>query len=65
MPAYSPDLNPNEYLNGDLKSRLRNSHPAKNEDELQKTVRSHVRMLQENPERGRRYFHHPKIGYAA
>lgn len=65
LPAYSPDLNPDEYLNGDLKSRLRNSTPARNEKELLSTVRSHMRILQKNPDRVRRYFNHPKIQYAA
>lgn len=65
LPAYSPDLNPDEYLNGDLKSSLRTAAPARNEKDLLKTVRSHMRRLQDNPSRVRRYFHHPKIRYAA
>ena len=65
LPAYSPDLNPDEYLNGDLKARMRNAKPARNEAELLSTVRSHMKILQENPERVMRYFHHPKIQYAA
>ena len=33
LPAYSPDLNPDEYLNGDLKNSIRNAKPARNEAE--------------------------------
>jgi hypothetical protein len=47
LSACSPDLNPDEYLNGYLKS-LRSARPARNEAELRKTVRSHMRVLQED-----------------
>jgi len=65
LPAYSPDLNPDEYLNGDLKNALRASKPANNEQELMSTIRGHMRFLQKNPEHVCRYFHHDKIRYAA
>ncbi len=65
LPAYSPDLNPDEYLNGDLKSQIRNTTPARNQSEMVKIVRGHMKMLQANPERVQRYFHHSAIRYAA
>lgn len=33
LPAYSPELNPDENLNGDLKSALRHSSPARSQQE--------------------------------
>jgi hypothetical protein len=32
---------------------------------LAKAARSHLRMLQHRPARVRRFFHHPRISYAA
>ncbi|WP_262947649.1 IS630 family transposase, partial [Xenorhabdus indica] len=46
LPPYSPELNPDEYLNGDLKSALRHSSPARNQQELEKKTKSHLRKLQ-------------------
>ena len=34
LPSYSPELNPDEYLNGDLKKRIRSGVPARSEKEL-------------------------------
>ena len=34
LPAYSPELNPDEYLNCDLKSGIKKSSPSRNEAEL-------------------------------
>lgn len=65
LPSYSPDLNPDEYLNCDLKSGIKKSAPARNEGELKGKVLAHMRMLQKKPERVRKYFRHPSIQYAA
>ncbi len=34
LPAYSPEVNPDEYLNGDLKQRIRSGIPAKTVNDL-------------------------------
>ena len=65
LPSYSPELNPDEYLNCDLKGGVHSSTPAKSADELKKKAISHLRMLQKRPQRVRNYFKHPKILYAA
>lgn len=65
LPSYSPELNPDEYLNCDLKSGLRASSPARSEDELKKKILGHLRMLQRKPQRVAKYFEHPAIRYAA
>jgi len=39
--------------------------PARNQDELERGVRSVMRRLQLHPERIRSYFRHPRIAYAA
>jgi transposase len=65
LPAYSPDLNPDEYLNADLKAGIRSAAPARSKSDLKGTVFGHMRMLQRKPERIVKYFGHPSISYAA
>lgn len=65
LPAYAPELNPDEYLNGDLKHQVRSGPSVKSRDALEGRVRSVMRRLQSKPERIRSYFRHPKIAYAA
>ena len=65
LPAYSPELNPDEYLNCDLKAQVHGGKPAKNRDELETRVRGAMMKLQNRPERVKSYFKHSKIQYAA
>jgi transposase len=64
LPAYSPERNPDEYLNCDLKAGVHSQSPARNTNELKKKVRSHMMKLQKLPGRVMKYFKHPKIAYA-
>ena len=41
LPAYSPELNPDEYLNCDLKAGVHSGKPARNREQLKKKVRTH------------------------
>ena len=65
LPAYSPELNPDEYLNCDLKAGVHSRPPARTNKDLKDKVVSHMRMLQKKPNRVQSYFRHPKINYAA
>lgn len=65
LPAYSPELNPDEYLNCDLKAGVHSRPPARDVEQLKGKVRSHMSKLQKTPARVRKYFKHPKIAYAA
>lgn len=65
LPAYSPELNPDEYLNCDLKAGVHGKAPARNRQQLKAKVLSHMRMLQKKPVRVMSYFQHQKIHYAA
>ena len=65
LPSYSPELNPDEYLNCDLKCGVHSGKPARSKDQLKSKVISHMRMLQKKPARVAKYFHHEKIQYAA
>lgn len=65
LPPYAPELNPDEYLNGDLKLAVAARVPARTKPELTQAARSHFRLLQCRPARVRRFFQHPRITYAA
>ena len=65
LPSYSPELNPDEYLNCDLKAGVHGGKPARTRKALKSKVLSHMRMLQKKPGRVKKYFMHPCIQYAA
>jgi diphthamide synthase subunit DPH2 len=65
IPSYSPELNPDEYLNCDLKQGMSAIKAPKNVQTLEKNVQNHMDMLQDNPERVKKYFKHESIKYAA
>lgn len=65
LPSYSPELNPDEYLNCDLKAGVHSTAPARDRAGLKRKIISHMRKLQKLPCRVQSYFKHPKIAYAA
>lgn len=65
LPSYSPERNPDEYLNCDLKQGISQRIAPKTNQELKKNVKSHMKILQNNPERVKKYFQHQSIKYAA
>ena len=65
LPSYSPELNPDELLNCDLKAGVHSKPPARKNTDLKRKIVSHMRRLQKTPERVQKYFEHDKIKYAA
>ena len=65
LPSYSPELNPDEYLNCDLKQGVHSGIPARTKKQLTQKAIAHLRKLQKLPGRVKKYFKHPKIAYAA
>jgi len=64
LPSYSPELNPDEYFNGDLKGEINRRPPARSQSEIvAKTIESAGTILQDR-KRVSGYFRHPKIAYA-
>lgn len=64
LPAYSPELNPNEYFNQDLKTNIVGKARPKNKQELRKTVQTFSFRKKGNPETVKKYFHAPPVKYA-
>ena len=65
LPAYSPDLNPDEYLNNDFKRNVNAKHIPINKKELTKNTEDFMNMLSQDSGRVANYFKHEKIAYAA
>jgi len=65
LPGYSPELNPDEYLNNDVKSNAVGRQRPHNAVELIANVRGYLRSTQRQPKKVRRYFHHSDVRYAA
>jgi transposase len=65
LPPYSPDLNPDEGVNADLKQAVPRKAPARSKPQLKRAAISHMRSLARRPQRIRSIFHHPQFRYAA
>jgi transposase len=65
LPSYSPELNPDECLNADLKEGVTKRTPARSKAHLKHAAISHLRKLQKSPARVRKYFEHKPVRYAA
>lgn len=64
LPSYSPDLNPDEYLNNDLKNGVSRRSDNRQKGRLAQSALSQMRSIQKQPERVRRYFKAKPIRYA-
>lgn len=64
LPSYSPQLNPVEYLNGDVKQAVHSKAPIRSYQQLRQRVLCHLHKLQNLPARVKSYFQHPEIAYA-
>lgn len=65
LPAYSPEMNPDEYLNNSLKGRVHSGDRAQNAEQLESKARAHMRNLQNKPTKVKRFFEHRCVSYAA
>lgn len=65
LPGYSPELNPDEMLNQDVKSNAVGRRRPHTQAELVRHVRGHLRSRQRQPQRVRQYFQEPHVRYAA
>lgn len=65
LPSYSPELNPDEYLNCDLKAKISTDKPTRKKGDMKVKLHKHMRSIQSQPDRVKSYFRHDKISYAA
>ena len=65
LPSYSPELNPEERLNADLKQAMGKRVPVRTKAKLRDAANEHMAMLEKSPERVMSYFQDPRGKYAA
>lgn len=65
LPPYSPELNPDEYLNREFKTRLRSSDRAQSKSALLEKANAFMEFLKETPQRVMAYFKHSAVRYAS
>jgi transposase len=65
LPPYSPETNPDEILNRDLKTELRTRPAAKDSEALKTMARTFIEKLIGMPERVVRYFRIQSVAYAS
>lgn len=65
LPSYSPELNPEERLNADLKQALYTKVPVRTKAKLKAATAEYMQTLAESPERVKSYFQDPRVKYAS
>jgi transposase len=65
LPGYSPDLNPDEFLNQDVKSNALGRQRPATRSEMIDGVRAYLRSTQHQPAIVQSYFHAESVRYAA
>jgi transposase len=65
LPPYSPELNPDEGVNADLKQAVPRKPPVRSKQQLKRAAISHMRSLSKRPKRIRPIFQHQQFRYAA
>lgn len=65
LPKYSPDLNPDEYLNNDVKSNAVGRRRARSKEEMKAHISSYLRSTQKQPRIIKNFFQAKSVRYAA
>ena len=65
LPSYSPELNPDERLNADLKQAIGSKVPVRTKAKLHAAANEHMQSIATNRDRVRAYFQDPIVRYAA
>lgn len=64
LPPYSPEHNPDEYVNQDIKQQLKKKPAPTSQERLQNDLSSYMKSLQRKPKKVKRFFNHEKVQYA-
>ncbi len=65
LPGYSPELNPDDGIKGDLKQAVTGKESARSKAQLKRAAIGHMRKLSRLPNRVRSFFGHRTFRYAA
>lgn len=64
LPTFSPQLNPDEYFNQDLKTNGIGKHRPRNKQELKVLAEAFANRKKRNPQKVKAYFQHKSVAYA-
>jgi len=65
LPPYSPELNPDEYLNQDIKTNIIGKQRSINKEQMQGRVVDFLKKRKNNKMQVQKYFHGKHVKYAA
>lgn len=65
LPAYSPELNPDELVNQDVKTNAVGKHRTLNVDQMENHVENYLMKRKTDPNQVKKYFHGKHVKYAA
>jgi transposase len=65
LPAYAPEYNPDEYLNGNLKQEIGRRPHSRTNKQLESMTRGIMKKMQLNKSLVSSFFKHKKVAYAA
>jgi transposase len=65
LPGYSPELNPDELLNQDVKANALGRQRPRDQAEMTREVRCYLRSTQRQPDIVKNYFQEQHVAYAA
>lgn len=64
LPASSPELNPDELVNADLKLGIGRREPALDKVEQECQMREHMEANRNSPDKMKKLFNKPSVNYA-
>jgi len=64
LPPYSPEFNPDEYLNQDYKKDANKNNILKNQKELKENTQKYMENLTQDSTKISNFFNHPIVIYA-
>jgi transposase len=65
LPPYSPEFNPDEYLNQDYKRNANKDNLPMTQVQLRNNTKNYMESLQKNPKKISSFFQHPSVKYAS
>lgn len=65
LPSYSPESDPEERPDADLKHAIGSKVQARTKAKLKAATTEHMQALEKSPERVKKYFQDPRVKYAA
>jgi len=65
LPSYSPELNPDERRNGNLKQAIETKVPCRTKDKLRQAATEHMTALEKDSDKIKAFFQDPFVTYAA